>query len=149
MKKCCLIIGLLAITLPGIGCDVLKSKEPIPQAAITEIYALGETRSWLYGEYVEVKAVQERPDSCYIMIYVKSLPEKVTTPEEILDKARVFTSTFLKSAVKVLDRHKIKRDVSVWAQFPLTEGGVDILGHSRYVAKDGSFHDFERFERTK
>jgi len=145
MKKWYLVIIVLTFIFSGISCAVSKHK-PLPPAAISEIYALGGARIWLYGKYVDVKAVQDRSDSCYIMIYIKSLPGEVTTLEVALDQAKVFTRTFIESAVKVLNKYDINRDVSVWAQLLLKDGEVNVLGHAGYDAKAHTFHDFERLE---
>jgi hypothetical protein len=145
MKKWYLVIAVLTVICLGISCGVSRTK-PIPPAATSEIYALSEARTWLYGKYVEVRDVQDRSDSCYIMIYIKSLPEEVTTLEVALDQAKVFTRTFIESAVKILNKYEINKDVSVWAQLLLKEGEVDVLGHARYDAKTHTFHDFERYE---
>jgi hypothetical protein len=149
MKKCYLVIIVLGIVLSVMSCDVLKSKEPIPPAAISEIYALAGARSWLYGEYIEIKDVQEREDYCYIMIYIKSLPGEVTTLKDALDQAKVFTGTFIESAVKILNQSGINKDVSVWAQILLKGGEVNVLGHTRYEAKNHTFHDFEQYAPDK
>jgi len=146
MKKYYLVIIVLGIILSVMSCDIFKSKKPIPPAAISEIYALAGARTWLYGEYTEIKDVQDRPDYCYIMIYIKSLPEEVTTLQDALDKAKVFTGTFIESAVKILNKYDINKDVSVWAQLLLKDGEVNVLGHSSYEAKNHTFHDFERYE---
>ena len=145
MKKWYLVITVLTVVCLAISCGVSRTK-PIPPAATSEIYALGEARTWLYGKYVEVKAVEDRSDYCYIMIYIKSLPGEVTTLEVALDQAKVFTRTFIESAVKVLNKYDINRDVSVWAQLLLKDGEVNVLGHTRYEAKTHIFHDFERYE---
>ena len=146
MKKYYLVIIVLGIILSVMSCDIFKSKKPIPPAALSEIYALSGARAWLYGKYVEVKTVEDRSDYCYIMIYIKSLPEEVTTLKDALDKAKVFTGTFIKSAVKILNKYDINKDVSVWAQLLLKDGEVNVLGHSSYEAKNHTFHDFERYE---
>ena len=146
MKKYYLVIIVLGIILSVMSCDIFKSKKPIPPAATSEIYALSGARVWLYGKYVEVKAVEDRPDYCYIMIYIKSLPGEVTTLNDALDRAKVFTGTFIKSAVKILNQYDINKDVSVWAQLLLKDGKVNVLGHSRYEAKNHTFHDFEQYE---
>ena len=143
MKKWFLAITALTIILPVIGCGESK-KPPMPSAAISEIYALNETKA--VGGIVEIKEVQDRQEFNYIMIYVKSLPGEATTLNEALDKAKVFTRTLVKSAVDILKRHDINQDASVWAQLPLKEGGVEVLGHARYDAKHNTFHDFERLE---
>ena len=57
--------------------------------------------------------------------------------------------TFVESAVKILKKYDINQDVSVWAQLPLKEGGVQVLGHARYEAKKGTFHDFKQLEPEK
>ena len=149
MKKWYLAIIVFGIILSVMSCDVFKSKKPIPPAAISEIYALAGARSWLYGEYVEIKDVQDRADYCYIMIYIKSLPEETRTLNDALDKAKVFTRTFVESAVSILKRYDINKDVSVWAQLPLKGGEVNVLGHASFEAKNGTFHDFEKFEPGK
>jgi len=149
MKKWYLAITVLTIILAVMSCDAFKTKKPIPPAAISEIYAMAGDRSWLYGEYVEIKDVQDRADFCYIMIYIKSLPEEPTTLNDALDKAKVFTRTFVESAVKILKKHDINQDISVWAQLPLKGGGVNVLGHARYDAKSSTYHDFERLEPDK
>ena len=146
MKKWYPIFTVLAVILTVISCDFFKPKKPIPPAAISEIYSMAGARSWLYGEYVEIKDVQDREDNCYIMIYIKSLPEKVVTLNDALDKANVFTKTFAESAVKILKKYDINQDVSVWAQLPLKGGEVNVLGHARFEAKTGAFHDFERLK---
>jgi hypothetical protein len=143
MKKWYVVITVLTVILSGLSCSKPK---PIPPAAVSEIYALSEARSWLYGKYVEVKDVQDRSDSCYIMIYIKSLPGEVTTLKDALDQAKVFTRTFIESAVKILNQYDINKDVSVWAQLLLKDGEVNVLGHTRYEAKTHTFHDFERYE---
>ena len=149
MNKKYLVIIVIGIILSVMSCDALKSKKPIPPAAITEIFAMAGARTWLYGEYVEVKDVQDRKEFCYIMIYIKSLPEEPATLNDAVDKAKVFTRTFVESAVKILKKYDINQDVSVWAQLPLKEGGVNVLGHARFEAKRGTFHDFEQLESDK
>ena len=149
MKKSYLVIIVVGMILSFMSCDALKPKKPIPPEALTEIYALSGARTWLYGQYIEVKDVQDRKDFCYIMIYIKSLPEEVITSDDALDKASVFTGTFVESAVRILKRYNINQDISVWAQLPLQEGGVNVLGHARYDAKTGAFHAFEQFEPGK
>jgi hypothetical protein len=143
MKKWYLVIIVLTVILSGISCSKPK---PIPPAATSEIFALSGARIWLYGKYVEVKDVQDRSDYCYIMIYIKSLPGEVTTLKDALDQAKVFTRTFIESAVKILNQYDINKDVSVWAQLLLKDGEVNVLGHTRYEAKTHTFHDFERYE---
>jgi hypothetical protein len=143
MKKWYLVVIVLTVILSGSSC--FKPKK-IPPAATSEIYALSGARVWLYGKYIEVKTVEDRSDYCYIMIYIKSLPEEVTTLQDALDKAKVFTGTFIESAVKILNKYDINKDVSVWAQLLLKDGEVNVLGHSMYEAKNHSFHDFERYE---
>src|SRR4030043_1600823 len=107
MKKWYLVIIVLTCIFSGISCkDVFKAMT-IPPAAVSEIYALSEARSWLYGKYVEVKDVQDRSDYCYIMIYIKSLPGEVTTLKDALDQAKVFTRTFIESTIKILNQYDI------------------------------------------
>ena len=140
MKKWFLVITVLTVILSGMSC----AKKPIPPAAISEIYALSEAQTWHYGKYVQVKAVEDRGEFCYIMIYIKSLPTEETTLKDALDKAKVFTRTFTENAVKILKNHNIDKDVSVWAQLLLKDGQVNVLGHTRYEGH--TFHDFEVYD---
>jgi hypothetical protein len=143
MKKWYLASIFFGIILAVMSCG-RSEKLPIPSAAIGKIYALNETKA--VNGFVEVKEVQDRAEFCYIMIYIKSLPGEVTTLNDALDTAKVFTGTLLKSAVNILKGYDINQDVSVWAQLPLKEGGVEVLGHAKYTAKHETFHDFERLE---
>jgi len=138
MKKWYLVATILATVLLAIGC----APKPIPPAAISEIYAMSEAED--IREYVEVKAVQDRGDYCYVMIYIKSPLGEFTTLEDALPHAKTFTKTFIEDAVKILGRYNINKDLSVWAQIPLKEGGVTILGHTEYDGK--IFQDFELYE---
>jgi len=141
MTKWYLVASILATVLLAIGC---APKAPIPQAAISEIYAMSEAEA--AREYVEVKDVSDREDYCYVMIYIKSPTGEFTTLEDALPQAKTFTRTFVEATVKILNRYDINKDISVWAQLPLEEGGVTVLGHAEYDAKRQTFHDFERYE---
>jgi len=141
MKKRYLIASILVTGLLVIGCAAPKS---IPPAATSEIYAMSEAQD--VEEYVEVKTVQDRVDSCYIMIYIQSVSGEFTTLEDALPKAITFTRSFAETAVKILNNYDINKDLSVWAQLPLEEGGVTVLGHAEYNAKDDTYHDFERYK---
>ncbi|MFC1940780.1 hypothetical protein ACFLXO_08915 [Chloroflexota bacterium] len=139
MKKWYLIVSILVIVLLVVGCAPPK---PIPPAAISEIYAMSEAKD--VRDYVEVKDVSDRGDYCYIMIYIKSLPGEFTTLEDALPMAKTYTRTFVEAAVKIINRYDVNKDLSVWAQLPLEEGGVTVLGHAEY---DGNnFHDFELYK---
>jgi hypothetical protein len=142
MKKRYFIIAVLIVILPLIGCDKFK-KPAIPPEAITEIYALTEAPE--VAKYVEVKDVQDRKDFCYIMIYIKSLPEQPTTLESALEQSKKFTKEFVESTVKILKKYNINQDISVWAQLPLKDQEVSVLGHARYDAKHSKYYDFERY----
>jgi hypothetical protein len=139
MKKWYLVATILATVFLAIGCAQPK---PIPPAAITEIYAMSEAED--ITEYVEVKDVSDRGDYCYVMIYIKSLPGEFTTLEDALPQAKTYTRTFTEAAVKILSRYDIDKSLSVWAQLPLKEGGVTVLGHAEYDGKN--FHDFELYK---
>ena len=140
MKKWYLVIAGLTIILTVISCGGLGPKVPIPQAAITEIYALSDVKD--VAKFVEIKEVQDRTDGLYVMIYIKSLPEKPTSLEDAINQAKSFTMTILEDTVKTLNKHDINQDVAVWAQLPSKEIGVTVLGHARYDAKRKTFHDF-------
>ena len=145
MKKRYFIIAVLIFILPIIGCEKFK-KAAIPPAAITEIYALTEAKD--VAKYVEVKDVQDRKDFCYIMIFIKSLPEEPTTLDAALDQAKKFTKEFVESTVKIFKKYNINQDISVWAQLPLKDEEVSVLGHARYDAKHDKYIDFERYVPT-
>jgi hypothetical protein len=140
MKKWYLIASILATVLLAIGCAPPK---PIPPAATSEIYAMSEAKD--VRDYVEVKDVSDRGDYCYVMIFIKSLPGEFTTLEDALPQAKTFTMTFTKAAVKIINKYDINKDLSVWAQLPLEEGGVTVLGHAGYDARHRTFSDFERY----
>ena len=141
MKKWYLAASVLVTMLLVLGCAPAK---PIPPAAISEIYAMSEAEA--VREYVEVKDVSDRGDYCYVMIYIKSLPGEFTTLEDALPQAKTFTTTLAEAAVKILNKHDIKKNLSVWAQLPLKDGGVTVLGHAAYDAKRKTFNDFERYK---
>lgn len=141
MKKWYLVATILATVLLAIGCAQPK---PIPQAAISEIYAMSEAEA--VKEYVEVKDVSDRGDYCYVMIYIKSPPGEFTALEDALPQAKTYTRTFTEAAVKILSSYEINKNLSVWAQLPLEEGGVTVLGHAEYDAKSKTFHDFELYK---
>ena len=138
MKKWYLLAFILLLGLISVGC----APKSIPPAAISEIYAMSEAND--VRDYVEVKDVSDRGDYCYIMIYIKSLPGEFTTLEDALPLAKTYTTTFTESAVKIINRYDINKPLSVWAQLPLEEGGVTILGHAEYDGKD--YHGFELYK---
>lgn len=139
MKKWCIVVFVLILMVLVISC---ASPKPIPPEAKSEIYSLSEPEA--ISEYVEVKKVQDRGDYCYIMMYIKSPLEEFTTMEYALPHAKRFTNSFIKEAVQILGKYDIDKDLSVWAQIPLEEGGVTILGHMEY---DGEIYkDFELYE---
>lgn len=140
MKKWYLAIASLTIILVVSSCGKLGPKAPIPQAALTEIYALSDIKK--VSDFVEVKEVQDREDGCYVMIYINSLPEKPTSMEDAINQAKSFTMSILEDAVKILKKYDVSQDTAVWAQLPSKAIGVTVLGHSRYETKKDTFHDF-------
>ena len=140
MKKWYLVATTLATVLLAIGC----APKLIPPAAISELYAMSEAKD--VRDYVEVKDVSDRGDYCYVMIYIKSPLGEFTTLEDALPLAKTYTRTFTEAAVKIINRYDVNKDLSVWAQLPLEEGGVTVLGHAEYDAKRQTFHDFERYK---
>jgi hypothetical protein len=141
MNKSYIVASVLATMLLATGCAAAK---PIPPAAISEIYAMSEAKA--VREYVEVQDVSDRGDYCYVMIFIQSPPGEFTTLEDALPQAKTFTMTFTEAAVEILNRYDINKDLSVWAQLPLEEGGVTVLGHAEYDAKLQTFHEFERYK---
>lgn len=147
MKKWYLAIVGLAMIFAVTSCGVIGAKKPIPEAAITEIYALSDVKE--VAQFVEIKEVEDREEGCYIMIYIKSLPKKPTSMEDAITQAKSFTMSILEDAVKILSKYEIDEKVAVWAQLPSKEIGVTVLGHARYDSKKKTFHDFEQFEYKK
>ena len=140
-KKIVIVASVLATMLLALGCAPVKE---IPPAAVSEIHAMSEAEA--ASEYVEVQDVSDRGDYVYVMIYIKYTTEEFTTLEDALLQAKSFTETFVETAVKILNRYDINKDLSVWAQLPLEEGGVTVLGHAEYDAKQKTFHEFERYK---
>ena len=140
-KKIVIVASVLATMLLALGCAPVKE---IPPAAVSEINAMSEAEA--AREYVEVQDVSDRGDYVYVMIYIKSTNEEFTTLEDALLQAKAFTETFVETAVKIINRYDINKDISVWAQLPLEEGGVTVLGHAEYDAKQKTFHEFERYK---
>ncbi|MFC1933768.1 hypothetical protein ACFLXX_01275 [Chloroflexota bacterium] len=138
MKKWYLVAFILAAVLLAVGCT--PAKVTIPEAAISEIYALSGSEG--IEKYLEVEEVQDREDFCYIMVYIKALPGEFSTLEDALPQANALTRTFLEGTVEILSRYNINQDVHVWVQLPLKEGGVSVLGHAEYDGK--RIRDFER-----
>ncbi|MBN2240175.1 MAG: hypothetical protein JW712_10410 [Dehalococcoidales bacterium] len=138
MKKWFLVAAVLSTVLLSAGC----SPKEIPPAAISEIYVLSDAEG--VTEYVEIKDVSDRDDYCYIMIFIKSPLQEFTTLEEALPHAKSFTRTIIEDVVKILNTYDVNKDVNVWAQIPLKEGGVTILGHTDYDGKN--YKDFVVYE---
>ena len=106
MRKWLVVAAVVSVMLVLVGCG----SKAIPKAAIDEIYALGQTES--VSKYAEVKQVDDRQGSAYIMLYVKSAPGQFTSLEDGIAQAKEFNVTFLKSAVEVLKSHKINGNVA-------------------------------------
>ena len=140
MKKWYLVAAVLTIVLLAISCS--SAKLPIPPDAIDEIYAMSDGPA---SKYAEVKVVKDREDYCYIMVYIKYVPEEVTNLEDAYIQAELLTRTSAESAVNILNGYGINENVDVWAQLPLKDGGVTVLGHAGYDVKTDTFHDFELY----
>ncbi|MFC2048045.1 hypothetical protein ACFLSK_01265 [Chloroflexota bacterium] len=138
MKKWYLVAFILAAVLLAVGCTP-TARVMIPEAATSEIYALSGSEG--IEKYLEVKDIQNREDFCYIMVFIKSLPGEFTTLEDAFPQVNALTRTFLESTVEILSRYNFNKDVHVWVQLPLKEGGVTVLGHAEYDGRN--FHDFE------
>lgn len=134
MRRWFLVAAVVSAMLVLVGCG----SKAIPKAAIDEIYALSQTDA--VSKYAEVKQVDDRKGSTYIMLYIKSAPGKFTSLEDGVTAAKAINLPFLKSAVEVLKKYKIDSDVAVWIQLPLANGGVTILGHAEYDGK--AYKDF-------
>ena len=145
MKKWYLVIAGLTILLAFGGCGKLRPKAPpIPDAAITEIYALSDVKK--VADFVDIKEVQDREEGLYVMIYINTLPAKPTSMEDGINQAKSFTMSILKDSVEILKKYEVNQNAAVWAQLPSKEIGITVLGHSRYDTKDDTFYDFVKLE---
>lgn len=139
MKKWLLVTAILATVILATGCGQDKT---VPSAAKTEVFALNE--SGPATDYVEVQDVSDREDFLYVMVYIKSLPGEFTSMEDALPLAAKYSMTIAEATVEILNGYNINKDVAVWTQLPLEEGGVKVLGHVEYDGK--SYIDFERHQ---
>ncbi|MFC2038333.1 hypothetical protein ACFLUG_00980 [Chloroflexota bacterium] len=138
MKKGFLIAIILATVILAAGCAQPK---PVPPAGISEILALSEAVET--KDYVEVQAASDRGEYFYVMIYIQPVSGEFTTLEDAIPQAKKYTMEFAEAAVKILSKYEIDKTLTVWAQLPLAEGGVTILGHSEYDGE--TFLDFETY----
>ena len=131
--------ALFAMALLASGC---ADDKVIPETVLSAISAISDPAA--IGDRIEIQEVRDRGDYAYIMIFIGS-PGEFTTLDDGLARAPTATLALARAIVEIINKHDINKDVRVWAQLPLRDGGVTVLGHAAYEAKSKSFHEFERF----
>jgi hypothetical protein len=130
---------LFGLALLASGC---ADDKVIPETVLSAISAISDPAA--IGDRIEIQEVRDRGDYAYIMIFIGS-PGEFTTLDDGLARAPTATLALARAIVEIINKHDINKDVRVWAQLPLRDGGVTVLGHAAYEAKSKSFHEFERF----
>ncbi len=131
---------LLSIMILSVGCSSESGK--IPQAGVNEIYSLDQDTS----RYIQIKNVTDESDYCRITIDIVYNPEIITGLEDAYDQAEIFTKAIAQDAVAILKSHDADKDISVWAQLPLGEGEVALLGNTWYYADSQEYTQFKRYK---
>ena len=114
----------------------------IPDTVLSAIAEISDPAA--IGDRIEIQEVRDRGDYAYIMIFIGS-PSEITTLDDGLAQAQTATLALARAIVEIINEHDINKDVRVWAQLPLSDGGVTVLGHAAYEARSKSFREFERF----
>jgi len=146
MKRILLISAILvamllsACTAPS---TAPPTEQPVPQSAIDEIYSISQDET--VGRYIEVRKIEDRGDYLYVGINIKYDPEIIAELEDAFIQAEVFTDAVAQNTVKIINEHGIDKDVSVWAQLPLGDNEVALLGNTWYDAKLKNYN-FERYK---
>lgn len=130
---------LFAMALLASGC---ADDKVIPETVLSAISAISDPA--VIGDRIEIKEVRDRGEHAYIMIFIGS-PGEFATLDDGLARAQTATLALAHAIVEIINEHDINKDVRVWAQLPLRDGGVTVLGHAEYEAKNKSFHEFARF----
>ena len=114
----------------------------IPETVLSAISEISDPTA--IGDRVEIQEVRDRGDYAYIMIFIGS-PGEFTNLDDGLARAQTATLALAHAVVEIINDHDINKDVRVWAQLPLGDGGVTVLGHAAYEARGKAFREFERF----
>ncbi|MDE0448088.1 MAG: hypothetical protein OXH96_15600 [Spirochaetaceae bacterium] len=134
------LFAMFAMALLASGC---ADDKVIPETALSAISAISDPAA--IGDRIEIKEVRDRGDYAYIMIFIGSPQGEFTTLDDGLARAQTATLALAHAIVEIINKHDVNKDVRVWAQLPLRDGGVTVLGHAAYEARNNSFHEFERF----
>ena len=126
-----LVIVILLLSACGV------EQVTIPQSAIDEIYAISQDE--IVSRHIEVTRVEDKSGYCYIMIDIKYIPELITNLEDAFTQAEIYTNAVAQDTVKILNKHGIDEDVSVWAELPLGNNEVALLGNTWYDAELKSY----------
>jgi len=134
---------LLGILFGLIGCGETTPKPQITSSIKQEIYAIGQDEA--VNRYIEIREVEDKQGYLYVGINIKYDPEIITNLEDAYVQAQVYTNAIAKDTVKILNKYNINQDVSVWAQLPLGDGEVALLGNTWYSAQSNSY-TFKRYK---
>lgn len=140
MKRIILLF-LLVLLLLLLSCTT-SNQPTIPQAAINEIYAGPAYDDEIVNKFIEIKCVEDKGSYCHIQIVIQ--PEECEDLELAFELARVFTDYIAHIAVITLDKYGINKDVFVWAQLPLGNNEVALLGRTWYDASSNTY-EFKRY----
>ncbi len=132
--------ALFGLALLASGCAGAKV---IPETVLSAISAISDPT--VIGDRIDIQEVSDRGDYVYIMIFIGSPLGEFTTLDDGLTRAQTATLALAHASVEMINQHDINKDVRVWAQLPLRDGGVTVLGHAAYEARSKSFQEFERF----
>ncbi len=144
MKRILLAIVLSsALLLAACGGTTEAPQPQITSSIKQEIYAIGQDEA--VKRYIEIREVEDKQGYLYVSINIKHDPEIITNLEDAYVQAQVYTNAIAKDTVKILNKYNINQDVSVWAQLPLGDGEVALLGNTWYSAQSNSY-TFKRYK---
>ena len=132
--------ALFGLALLASGC---AETTVIPETALSAISAISDPAA--IGDRIDIQEVSDRGDYAYIMIFIGSPPGEFTTLDDALTRAQTATLALVHASVEIINQHDVNKDVRVWAQLPLRDGGVTVLGHAAYEARGKLFREFQRF----
>jgi len=143
-----LILSIMLGSLVACGGSTTETQAPalspaLPSSAVNEIYAISQDET--VGRYIEVRQVEDKGEYLYVGINIKYDPEIIAKLEDAFIQAEVYTDAVAQDTVKIINKHGIDKDVSVWAQLPLGNNEVALLGNTWYDAKLKSYN-FKRYK---
>lgn len=125
-----------------LGCGEQTAK--VPEQAISQIYALTSTGTSVH-RFARIQEFEDKGSYCQINIDIVPDAEFVTNLQDAFEQAEIYTDAIAHDVVDILEKHNVQKNISVWAQLPLGEGKVALLGKTWYNAGTKTY----RFERYK